>query len=165
MNTALRIILSAVGLIGTAVLAWLMFKRCLSPLRAQHAGYEPVTLRFRYTPDALLQSLTVLDADGRKLLARYWRLGLGFALCAWVAMLVAARNTAAIDAVSYSMHGAASLFMMFQLAEKGLLLRIVGKVPVKTSQMAPMLTTAKWIAFGLWVLGLFAGLFYTAARM
>lgn len=165
MSGALRIAFSALGLLGTGVTAWLMFRRCLAPLRAAHAGYEPVSLQFCYTPDTLAQSLSVLDAHERMLLSRYWRLGLCLAVFGWAAMLAATRNTAVIPAVCYGMYSAATLAMLFQLAEKALLRRILRSPSAHTSQMASLLTVAKWVALGLWVAGLFAGLLLRAWQL
>lgn len=168
MTKALWIAVSAVGLIGAALFGYLMGKRVLPKLRAAHAGYEPVSLKFRCTAGELFQSVEILAPSERCLLKNYWLLSLGLAMAAWLCMLAVTHNTIPAALLRCGMYGAATLSLLLQAAEKALLLHILHAFPARRQGAAKatgFLTAAKWVSLGLWVACLFGMLLYRAFQL
>lgn len=171
MDNALWTAATVVACIGLALCLYLMHgsQKGVPGLRALDAGFQCPDMRFHYNAEKLFEDFGRVGEPGRVLLTRFWRIDFGFIACFLVAMLAVDRNVAALVPIRYGMHGAAALRALLDVAENVMLMSVCRGYPQKRrialANAAGVVTAAKWIAMGVWVVGLFINLFSVSIRL
>lgn len=171
MDKALWTAAAAAACLGMALCLYLtrVSPKGVPGLRALDAGFQCPDMRFHYNAEKLFQDFGRVGEPGRVLLMRFWRIDFCFIACFLVAMLAIDRNVAALVPVRYGMHGAAALRALLDVAENVMLMSVCRGYPQKRrtalASAAGVVTGAKWIAMGVWVVGLFINLFSVSIRL
>lgn len=163
MNDTLWIVLTAVACVGGAASLYFMLRRATPALKALDKDFQIPDMRLHYTADALFACFDGVGEKGQALLRRYWLTDFGFIACFWFVMLAVGRNNVSNDALRLAMGVAASLRALLDMTENLLLTRVCAAYPARRmsglARLCGFVTSAKFIALGLWLVGLFATLF------
>ena len=151
--------MTVLSVAGIVLFGWLLRKRLIA-LQKQHRGYQPPQMRFGYDPAALTREWDGMDAQARALLVQFDWLFVPLLFYVGVAMAVVAHNTASLRWMAWAMNALAAAAVVCGMAESLLLLG--EKLTVKAAKVCSLV---KWICFGLWVVGMFAGLFLRSAAL
>ena len=171
MNQTWWTVLTAVAGLGMAACLYVMHGtgRGIPGLKALDGGFQSLDMRFHYGSDQAFACLDGVGSAGRPLLRGFWLIDFAFIACFLMVMLAITRNTAQIAAVRYGMYAAAMLCALLDAVENAMLLRVCAAYPEKRlcglAAVAGYVTSAKWITLGVWLLGLFAGLFASAFEL
>lgn len=144
-------ILTAVTVVLLIVLG-LYLNRLHKRIRTYSKGFLSPQLRFAYTPQELFPAVQELGHDGHALLKRFGWWFVPMLALVGMAMAVVAHNAAGIQWMRWAMYALTAVGCLFGTVET--LCLEFGKI-----KAASVCGRAKWICFGIWTVGMFAGLF------
>ena len=163
------VIVTVIACIGFAACLYLMQFRTVPALAKLCPDFKLPDMRLHYDAPALFDTLEQVGAQGQALLKRYWLTDFGFIACFLVIMLVVTFNNAPLEPIRNAMYIAAILRAALDMTENLLLLSVTAAYPAKmrrkTATVAGFVTSAKFLALGLWLLGLFASLLMRGLAM
>ena len=151
--------LTALSVAGILLFGWLLRKRYMA-LQEWKKGYQPPQMRFAYDLSVMKAEWDEMGKDQHTLLRQFDWLFVPMLFYVGVALAVVTRNAAQYAWMEWLMYG---------LAIAGTLLGMMETVLLVAEQLAAKAARAcslmKWICFGIWVVGMFAGLFIRSAAL
>lgn len=151
--------LTVMAVAGIMLFGWQLRKR-YRKLREIQKGYQPPQMRFRYTAQEISGEFEALGADGRKTLRQFDWLFVPLLFYVGMALSVVTRNAAQDDWMAWTMYGLTVTGCLLGMIETVLL--VLEKPTAKAASVCSLL---KWICFGIWVVGMFAGLFIRSTAL
>lgn len=134
------------------VLWGLYLQKLHKRIQAFDKAFLAPQLRFAYTKEEMFASVGKLGPEGHRLLKRFGWLFLPMLVLAGLAMAVVAHNAADIRWLRWAMYGFTAAGCVLGALET-LCLEGGG---IRT---ASLFGRVKWVCFGVWTVGMFAGLF------
>ena len=151
--------LTVLSVLGIGLFGWLLRKRCRA-LQEIQKGYQPPQMRFKYTEKDVEKECDALGKQGRELLRQFDWLFVPMLFYVGMALSVVTRNAAQYEWMAWAMYGLSILGCLLGMLESVLLLgeRL-------TAKAAAVCSLVKWICFGIWVVGMFVGLFIRSTAL
>lgn len=149
-------VLSAAGI----VLFGLLLHRRFDALREWKKDYQPPQLRFRYTADEISAEFAQMGQREKRLLRQFNLLMAPMLFYVGMALAVVTRNAALYPWMAWAMAALAGAAVLSGLLESMLL--IAQNLAAKAARACSLL---KWICFGIWVAGMFIGLFIRSTAL
>ncbi len=168
MSGVLWIVLSIIAAAGAGLCLYIMHGRLIPALKALDKDFALPDMRFRYGAKELYACLDGVGDSGRAMLRRYWLADFGFIACFWLIMVLVGRNNVHNEILQAVMLAAASLRALLDIIENLILLKLNAIYPVRREKLASVcggVTSAKFIALGVWIAGMFAALFVSAIKL
>lgn len=151
--------LTALSVAGILLFGWLLRKRYMA-LQEWKKGYQPPQMRFAYDLSAVKAEWDEMGADQHTLLRQFDWLFVPMLFYVGIALAVVTHNAAQYPWMEW---------LMYAFAVAGTLLGMMETVLLVAEQLALKAARAcslmKWICFGIWVVGMFAGLFIRSAAL
>ena len=151
--------LTALSVAGILLFGWLLRKRYLA-LQEWKKGYQPPQMRFWYDPSAMKAEWDEMGKEQHTLLRQFDWLFVPMLFYVGIALVLVTRNTAQYAWMEWLMYGFAALGTLLGMAETVLL--VAEQLAAKAARACSL---AKWICFGIWVVGMFAGLFIRSTAL
>lgn len=152
----LWIALTVLSVAGLALFGWLLRKR-YRVLQEKHKGYQPPQMRFQYAKADMEKEFDDMDQQDHALLRQFDWLFVPMLFYVGMALMVVTKNASQYGWMTWTMNALAVIGCVLGMAESVLLL--FEKQLLKAASVCSLI---KWICFGIWVLGMFAGLFIRA---
>ena len=151
--------LTVLSVLGIGLFGWLLRKRYRA-LQEIQKGYQPPQMRFKYTEKDVEKECDALGKQGRALLRQFDWLFVPMLFYVGMALSVVTRNAAQYEWMAWAMYGLSILGCLLGMLESVLLLgeRL-------TAKAAAVCSLVKWICFGIWVVGMFVGLFIRSTAL
>lgn len=171
MNQTFWTILTVVSALGMAACLYVMYatRHGHPGLKALDKDFQSLDMRFHYSAEQAFDCFENVGSAGQSMLMRLWLIDYAFIVFFGLAMIAITRNAAKIEAIGWAMVAAAALRALLDIVENLLLTRACAAYPSKrldgAAALAGYVTSAKWIAMGIWVAGLFVSLFITAIQI
>lgn len=159
MSNTMWIVVTIVAVAG-AVGMGLWLKAIHRKLSGKVAGYQAPQLRFRYTEADFRAESPRLGPEGRKVLRTFDKLFVVMLIFAGLCMAVVAHNAAQQQWLRWAMYGLTAVGCAFGELETLILL-----AEKKGAKAASVFSLIKWICFGVWVAGMFIGLFLKSSAL
>jgi len=151
--------LTVLSVLGIGLFGWLLRKRYRA-LQEIQKGYQPPQMRFKYTQKDVERECDALGQQGRKLLGQFDWLFVPMLFYVGMALAVVTRNAAQYEWMARAMYALSILGCMLGMVESVLL--VGEKLGAKAASVC---SKVKWICFGIWVVGMFAGLFIRSTAL
>lgn len=153
-----------IGFTVLSVLGILLFgfllRRRYQALREWKKDYQPPQMRFQYTADELAAEYADMGERERLLMRQFDWIFVPMLFYVGMALCVVTRNAAQYEWMAWIMHGLTLLGVLLGMAESVLL--IAQSAAARAARACSLL---KWILFGIWVAGMFAGLFIRSTAL
>ena len=159
MMERLWIGLTVLSVAGIVMFGWLLRKRYRA-LQEIQKDYQPPQMRFKYTQKDVESECEALGKQGRELLKQFDWLFVPMLFYVGMALAVVTRNAAQYEWMAWAMYSLSILGCLLGMAESVLL--VSEKLTAKAASVCSLL---KWICFGIWVVGMFAGLFIRSTAL
>jgi len=140
-------VIAVLGVIGM----YAAIRPGLKKMQSIQKGFQPLQLRFRYTEKDAAEAVQSLGEGGAKMLRTFSLLFLPMLFFAGLCLAVVAHNAAPYAWLRRVMYALAALGCCFGGVETLLL--------PSRAKAAGTCSLLKWVCFGIWTLGMFAGLF------
>ena len=151
--------LTALSVAGILLFGWLLRKRYLA-LQEWKKGYQPPQMRFAYDLNALKAEWDEMGKDQHTLLRQFDWLMAPMMFYVGMALIVVTHNAAQYPWMEWLMYGLAAVGTLIGMLESVLL--VGEQLTVKAARAC---SAFKWICFGIWVVGMFAGLFIRSTAL
>lgn len=149
-------VLSAAGIL---LFGWLLRKR-YKALQEWKKGYQPPQMRFQYDLEAMNAELDDMGKREHALLRQFDWIFVPMLFYVGMALTVVTKNAAQYPWMAWAMYGLAAAACVLGMLESVLL--VGEKLTFKAARACSLL---KWICFGIWVVGMFAGLFIRSTAL
>ena len=159
MMDRLWIGLTVLSVAGILLFGWLLRKR-VRALQEWKKDYQPPQMRFKYEPDAIRAEFDDMGDREHLLMRQFDGLFVPMLFYVGMALAVVTRNAAQYDWMGWMMYGLTAAGCVLGMLESVLL--VGEKQMVKAARACSLL---KWICFGIWVAGMFIGLFIRSAAL
>lgn len=159
MMNRLWIGLTVMAVAGLLLFGLLLRKR-YRKMQEIRKGYQPPQMRFRYTEKEIAEECEALGQQGRTLLRQFDWLFVPMLFYVGMALAVVTRNAAQYEWMAWAMYGLAIVGCLLGMIETVLL--VAEKLAAKAASVCSLL---KWICFGIWVAGMFVGLFIRSTAL
>ena len=144
---------------GILLFGWLLRKRYRA-LQEWQKGYQPPQMRFRYSANDLSAEFDGMGEREHALLRQFSWIFVPMLFYVGIALAVVAKNAAQYAWMAWAMNLLGFAGCLLGVIESVLL---VGEKAL--AKAASACSLAKWICFGIWVVGMFAGLFIRSAAL
>jgi len=151
--------LTVLSVAGIALFGWLLRKR-YKALQEWKKGYQPPQMRFQYALDEMNAEFDDMGDREHLLMRQFDGLFVPMLFYVGMALAVVTRNAAQYDWMGWMMYGLTAAGCVLGMLESVLL--VGEKQTVKAARACSLL---KWICFGIWVAGMFIGLFIRSAAL
>jgi len=151
--------LTVLSVAGIALFGWLLRKR-YKALQEWKKGYQPPQMRFQYALDEMNAEFDDMGDREHLLMRQFDGLFVPMLFYVGMALAVVTRNAAQYDWMGWMMYGLTAAGCVLGMLESVLL--VGEKQMVKAARACSLL---KWICFGIWVAGMFIGLFIRSAAL
>ena len=151
--------LTVLSVAGILLFGW-MLRKLYKQLQAKKEGYQPPQMRFRYSGQEIGAECNKLEKDGCLILQRFDWLFVPMLFYVGMALAVVTRNIAQYQWMAWAMYSLSILGCLLGMTESVLL--VSEKLTAKAASVCSLL---KWICFGIWVVGMFAGLFIRSTAL
>lgn len=159
MMDRLWIGLTVLSVAGMLLFGWLLRKRYRA-LQKWKKDYQPPQMRFKYEPDVISAEFDDMGEREHLLMRQFDGIFLPMLFYVGMALVIVTRNAAQYDWMGWIMYGLTAAGCVLGIAESVLLLG--EKQTVKAALVCSLL---KWICFGIWVVGMFVGLFIRSTAL
>lgn len=149
-------VLAVAGLI----LFGLLLRRRYRALQEWKKDYQPPQMRFKYELDTISAEFDDMGQRECLLMRQFDGIFVPMLFYVGVALTVVTRNAAQYPWMAWVMYGLTAVGCLLGMAESVLLLG--EKRTVKAAKVCSLL---KWICFGIWVAGMFVGLFIRSSAL
>lgn len=153
-----------IGLTVLSVLGILLFglllRRRYRALQDWKKEYQPPQMRFRYTEKELSAEFDAMDSRAHVLQRQFDWLFVPMLFYVGMALAVVTRNAAQYAWMAWVMHGLTIAGILLGMLESVLLL-----LEKQAAKAAGACSLIKWICFGIWVVGMFVGLFIRSTAL
>ena len=151
--------LTVLSVAGILLFGWLLRKRYRA-LQEWKKDYQPPQMRFKYEPDAIRAEFDDMGDREHLLMRQFDGIFVLMLFYVGMALVIVTRNAAQYDWMGWIMYGLTAVGCVLGVLES--LLLVLEKQAVKAAKVCSLL---KWICFGIWVAGMFVGLFLRSAAM
>jgi len=151
--------LTALSVAGILLFGWLLRKRYRA-LQEWKKGYQPPQMRFKYSADELTAEYDDMGKREHILMRQFDWIFVPMLFYVGMALMVVTKNAAQYDWMGWAMYGLSIAGCLLGMIESVLL---VGEKLAAKAACACSL--AKWICFGIWVVGMFIGLFIRSTAL
>lgn len=145
--------LTVLSVAGLLLFGWLLYKR-YKALQEWKKGYQPPQMRFQYSRKEMEAEFDDMGQREHLLMRQFDGIFVPMLFYAAIALAVVTRNAAQYAWMAWLMHGLGIAACLLGMAES--LLLLAQKQFLKAAGACSLL---KWICFGIWVAGMFIGLF------
>lgn len=166
-------VIGAAGIAGMAALLYFMDgdkKRGYPAVAALSPDFKSLDMRLKgYTPAEAFDCLEKAGPEGWRLLHRLWKLDSCFLVFFAMVMAAVTHNVVGVDGLRLAMYLAVGLRTLADAGENALLMAANRAYPAEkrqgTVRAACAATRIKWAIMGLWVVGLFGNLLFSALKL
>ena len=151
--------LTVLSVAGIALFGWLLRKR-YKALQEWKKGYQPPQMRFQYALDEMNAEFEEMGRREHELLRQFDWIFVPMLFYVGIALAVVTRNAAQYPWMGWAMYALAALAAVLGMVESVLLAG--EKLTIRAARACSLL---KWICFGIWVVGMFAGLFIRSTAL
>ena len=151
--------LTVLSVAGIALFGWLLRKR-YKALQEWKKGYQPPQMRFQYALDEMNAEFEEMGRREHELLRQFDWIFVPMLFYVDIALAVVTRNAAQYPWMGRVMYALAALAAVLGMVESVLLAG--EKLTIRAARACSLL---KWICFGIWVVGMFAGLFIRSTAL
>ena len=151
--------LTVLAVAGIVLFGFLLRKRYRA-MQDIVKDYQPPQMRFKYTKKDVEEECEKLGDKGRALLRQFDWIFVPMLFYVGMALAVVTRNAAQYPWMAWAMYGLAAAGVLLGMAES--VLMIAQKHAAKAASVCSLL---KWICFGIWVVGMFIGLFIRSTAL
>ena len=151
--------LTVLSVAGILLFGWIL-RKLYKQMQAKKEGYQPPQMRFRYRAQDLEAEWDDFSPKAHALLREFDWIFVPMLFYVCMALAVVTRNAAQYPWMAWAMYGLAGAGTLFGMAESVLL--VFEKLTAKAAGACSLL---KWICFGIWVVGMFVGLFIRSTAL
>lgn len=151
--------LTVLSVAGILLFGWLLRKR-YQALQEWKKGYQPPQMRFRYTAQELNAEWNEMGSREHTLMRQFDFIFVPMLFYIGMALAVVTKNAALYEWMAWVMYGLSIAGCVIGMLESVLL---AGEK--FTAKAAGACSLIKWICFGIWVVGMFAGLFIRSTAL
>ncbi len=151
--------LTVLSVAGIVLFGWILRKRYRAMQDIQK-GYQPPQMRFKYTQKDVEKECEALGQHGCELLRQFDWIFVPMLFYVGMALAVVTRNAAQYVWMAWAMYGLTIAGSVLGMIESVLL--VAEKAGAKAAAVCSRL---KWICFGIWVVGMFVGLFIRSTAL
>ncbi len=151
--------LTVLSVAGIVLFGWLLRKRYRA-LQEWKKDYQPPQMRFKYTAEELAAEFDDMGKREHTLMRQFDGIFVPMLFYVGMALAVVTQNAAQYAWMAWAMYGLTVVGCVLGMAESVLL--IGEKMTLKAARACSLL---KWICFGIWVVGMFAGLFIRSTAL
>lgn len=149
-------VLAVAGLI----LFGLLLRKRYRALQEWKKDYQPPQMRFKYELDQITAEFDDMGQRERLLMRQFDGIFVPMLFYVGMALAVVTHNAAQYPWMAWAMYGLTAVGCLLGVAESALLLG--EKRMMKAAKVCSLL---KWICFGIWVGGMFVGLFIRSSAL
>ena len=159
-------IIKYIGITGFFICLAIMYftNHGIRGLRKFDANFRLLDMQFHYTTADVYRTFEKLGSDGRLAYRNYWILDFFFIPCFLIVMLAIIYHMPLVGWVEIALIILSILRALFDVIENSILLYLISKYPAQDNLLATVcswITTSKFIALFLWMLGIAAMLIYS----
>ena len=151
--------LTVLSVAGILLFGWLLRKR-LKALQEWKKEFQPAQMRFKYDLDEMNAELDEMGKREHELLRQFDWIFVPMLFYVGIALAIVTRNAAQYPWMGWVMYGLSAAGCVLGMLESVLL--VGEKLTLKAARACSLL---KWICFGIWVVGMFAGLFIRSTAL
>ena len=151
--------LTVLSVAGIVLFGWLLRKR-YKALQEWKKDYQPPQMRFQYELNHISDEFDAMGSREHALLRQFDWIFVPMLFYVGIALTVVTKNAAQYPWMAWAMYGLTAVGCVLGMAESVLL--IGEKMALKAARACSLL---KWICFGIWVVGMFAGLFIRSTAL
>ena len=151
--------LTVLSVAGILLFGWLLRKRYRA-LQEWKKGYQPPQMRFKYAADELSAEYEEMGEREHALMRQFDWILVPMLFYVGMALVVVTKNAAQYEWMAWAMYALSAAACALGMAESVLL--VGEKLAAKAAHACSLI---KWICFGIWVVGMFAGLFIRSTAL
>lgn len=151
--------LTVLSVAGIMLFGWLLRKR-YKALQEWKKTFQPPQMRFTYEMEQIKTEFDQMSSREHALLRQFDWLMAPMLFYVGIALTVVTRNAAQYPWMAWIMYGLSAAACVLGMLESVLL--VGEKWWLRVSGACSLI---KWICFGIWVAGMFAGLFIRSAKL
>lgn len=161
-------VFSWIGLIGFVMCLIIMYttNHGIPGIRKHDPNFRLLDMQFHYRSDTVYDTFDKLGKEGRKAYQNYWILDFFFIVCFLTVQITVVNIIDKRSALRIILIMLSVLRGLFDVIENGILIYLIGKFPEQNNQLASFcsyMTTSKFIALYLWIIGIMIVLLYQFA--
>lgn len=158
-------VLKWVGLMGFFACLIIMYttNHGIRGIRKYDANFRLLDMQFHYNHTTVYETFEKIGAKGRKAYQNYWILDFFFIACFLIVQFTAVNSIVMSSTFRNTLIVLSVFRALFDVIENGILLYLIGKFPEQNNQLASLcsyVTTSKFIALYLWLLGIAVAFLY-----